>query len=110
MYKKFIINWLLGACLLTSVSCGTPPIAHISAESITLVGGGSFGEDSSGEYHKYTAQNGIGSVTLESGVQSKTQSTTTGRILGTMLGIEAVKTGGAVLSDGLNSLDRAIAQ
>jgi hypothetical protein len=110
MMKKFIINYLIGLCLLTSVSCSTPPIARVTADSITLVGGGSFGEDSTGEYHKYTAQNASGSVTLESGTQSKTQSTTTGKALGTWLGIEAVKGGVSVISDGLNSVDRAIAQ
>lgn len=110
MMKKFIINYIISICLLTSVSCSTTPIARITPTTITLVGGGAFGEDSTGEYHKYTAQNASGSVTLESGTQSKTQSTTTGKALGTWLGIEAVKGGVSVISDGLNSVDRAIAK
>lgn len=108
MCKNLIVSLLCGFCILNTISCSTSPIARISANSITIIGGGSLAEDSSGEYHKYTAQNGIGSVTLESGSQSKTQSISTENITKTILGIGIINAGSEIISDGFNSLDKAI--
>jgi hypothetical protein len=107
MCKNLIVSLLYGFCILNTISCSTTPIARISANSITIIGGGSFAENSSNEYHKYTAQNAIGSVTLESGSQTKTQSSSTESITKTILGFGIINAGSEIISDGLNYLDKA---
>jgi len=104
---KKLINSIFGMLIMSMlISCGSTSGVRVTRDSVTVLDGSGVGDDTTGEKRKVKASNEFANVEIEYESGTKTQSATvkdvaTGLIAlkGIELGIEAVKEGGNIASE-----------